>query len=231
MCTVSLDTSGERLHKRGSRTHVGEAPLRETIAAALIQSVGRSYTDANFTVELVDPMMGSGTFLLEAATRDQTVEARDFGFEVFAAQPTGTPALHATRPRFTQLTGFEADAKTLGAAKTNLSHLKDALQPEILQTDFFKADPLPARTADQRWLIVNPPYGERLEVEGKLRDFYEQLFAAAERVAKPDRACFLLPAKAVHGKFVLPYQWKVIEKRRFLNGGIPVVAFVFGRAD
>jgi hypothetical protein len=67
-------------------------------------------------------------------------------------------------------------------------------------------------------------------VKEPLAEFYARLFAAAEKVARPDRACFLLPGKAVKGRFPLPAGWKVLEKRPFLNGGLPVVAFVFGRA-
>ena len=120
-CTLSLDTSGERLHKRGARTHLGEAPLRETIAASLILSTGRTYENGDFSVELVDPMMGSGTFLLEAATRDKLVDAREFAFEVFAAHyadRSGRQSCTRRRPRFVQLTGFESDAKTMAAAKS-----------------------------------------------------------------------------------------------------------------
>jgi len=227
-CTLSLDTSGERLHKRGQRTHVGEAPLRETIAASLIQLLGRKHAwNIPGPVELIDPMMGSGTFLLEAAYRDQLVEAREFAFEKFANQPETKPALSGKRPKIDSLIGFEKDAKTVTAAKTNL---KDTSHVTIKKEDFFDAKPLPAAGNRQRWVIANPPYNERIKVKEPLNELYARLFAKSEEVAKPDLACFLLPAKAVKGKFDLPRGWKVLEKRPFLNGGIPVVAFVFGRS-
>jgi putative N6-adenine-specific DNA methylase len=226
-CTVSLDTSGERLHKRGARVHIGEAPLRETIAASLLQMVGRTVKDPR-PVELVDPMLGSGTFLLEALTRDLPVDRRQFAFEAFASQPMSTPVLGAARPQFESLIGYEMDGKTLQAAKANLAKLRST-SCRLIAEDFFAAKALPKTPERQRWVIANPPYGERLHVEGDLSEFYQRLFASAERVAEPDRACFLLPAKVVKGKFILPPAWKVLEKRRFLNGGIPVVAFVFGR--
>lgn len=228
LCTLSLDTSGERLHKRGERQHIGEAPLRETIAAALIQWLGRLPSgSAAGAVEIVDPMMGSGTFLLEAAFRDALVEAREFAFERFTHPPQEKPELKVSRPRMDSLVGFEKDPKTLAAAQNNL---KRTSHVTIRKEDFFEAKPLPARTeGKQRWLIANPPYGERLKIDEPLKDFYARLFACAERVARPDVACFLLPARAVKGKFDLPQGWKVLEKRPFLNGGIPVVAFVFGR--
>lgn len=224
-CTLSLDTSGERLHKRGMRENIGEAPLRETIAASLIQLIGTTVTELK-DVEVVDPMMGSGTFLLEASVRDEKINAREFAFERFTKQPKETPNLAAERPKVVKLIGFEKDAKTLKAAKSNLEGLPQ--KAEFHGEDFFKAEPLPS-TQNARWLICNPPYGERLKVKEPLAELYVKLFAQAEKVAKPDRACFLLPSKAVKGRFALPVGWKVLEKRPFLNGGIPVTAFVFGR--
>jgi len=228
--TLSLDTSGERLHKRGSRQHIGEAPLRETIAAALLQMVAQTLPNGDTRpVELLDPMMGSGTFLLEAAQRDQTIDAREFGFDCFALNETARPTLQAARPQFANGLGFERDHKALAAAKANLKGSESLLPYELRNQDFFASTPLAPAANRSRWVMVNPPYGERLKVTKPLPDFYAELFATTERVARPDRACFLIPAKAVHGKFALPAQWKVLAKRRFLNGGIPVVAFVFGR--
>src|SRR5262249_48995124 len=123
---------------------------------------------------------------------------------------------------------FESDAKTLAAAEGNLRAAGQLEHARIIQSDFFQADPLPA-CATHRWVFANPPYGERLKIEQPLKQYYEYLFETCERVARPDRACFLLPAKAVKGKFILPWGWKVLEKRPFINGGIPVVAFLFGR--
>lgn len=222
-CTLSLDTSGERLHKRGRRTWVGEAPLRETIAAALIQMLGR--LDPVEEIELVDPMVGSGTFLLEAAVRDQLIDAREFAFEHFKERPSKKPSLQTKRTRIRAFTGFERDTKTMAAAGENLKGLSAT---DLIAEDFFKARALPEAP---RWLICNPPYNERLKVKEPLAELYARLFAKAEEVARPRLACFLLPAKAVKGKFPLPTGWKVLEKRPFLNGGIPVVAFVFARSE
>jgi putative N6-adenine-specific DNA methylase len=227
-CTLSLDTSGERLHKRGERQHIGEAPLRETIAAAMIQMAMRKTPEAaGQNIELVDPMMGSGTFLLEGASHSETIEKRNFAFNQFKTQPSETPTIKNPRPTFDKLIGYESDAKTITAARTNLKSVTKPL--DIYQKDFFAADPLPD-TETKRWLFVNPPYGERLKVKEPLLGYYEKLFAAAERVARPDIAYFLLPSKVVKGKFQLPLNWKVIEKRPFNNGGIPVTAFGFARS-
>lgn len=230
-CMLSLDTSGERLHKRGLRMHIGEAPLRETIAASLLQLVARHHGgEGAANIEIVDPMMGSGTFLLEAEGRGRVTDQRDFAFDTFATKPTATPTLKVQLPPLARLIGFEHDAKTFQAAQANLQAMRAQTPVDLRAEDIFTAEPLPP-TSNPRWLFANPPYGERLRVKEPLPQYYARLFAAAERVAHPDRACFLLPSKAVKGRFELPRGWKVLEKRPFVNGGIPVVAFVFGRSS
>ena len=226
-CVISLDTSGERLHKRGIREKIGEAPLRETIAAALLQLVAKTDPDAQ-NVEVVDPMMGSGTFLIEAAMRDRTVE-REYAAGLFSST-SDEASLHAQRPKIIKLTGFERDTKTINAAKDNLAQIKDGFDVQIIHRDFFGSPPLP-KAEGARWLLVNPPYGERLKVKEPLSEYYAKLFNEVARVVQPSRACFLLPAKAVKGRFPLPLGWKVLEKRPISNGGIPVVAFVFGQSE
>jgi 23S rRNA G2445 N2-methylase RlmL len=227
-CTLSLDTSGERLHKRGIRTHIGEAPLRETIAAALIQMMGR-HADKKTPIEFIDPMMGSGTFLLEAAYRDLVLEKRDFAFENFSKQPEDAPVIKTERAPIDSLLGFEKDPKTLSAAKKNLADTGSSLNPSLHLKDFFLAEPIANNKDKQRWVVANPPYGERIKVDEPLGEFYAKLFAVTERVSKPDLACFLLPSKAASGRLLLPVTRRVLEKRPFSNGGIPVLAFVFGR--
>lgn len=228
-CTLSLDTSGERLHKRGARTHVGEAPLRETIAAALLRLVAASDPEAK-TIEVLDPMVGSGTFLLEALERDTVVDRREFAFKNFRVDEVARPPVPQRSTRVVRLVGLEKEAKTLTAARTNLKRVSaNEAKVELMAGDVFVVEPLEA-TEERRWLLSNPPYGERLKVDQPLLAYYEQLFAASERWAKPARACFLLPAKVVKGKFRLPAGWRVVEKRPFVNGGIPVIAFVFARS-
>ena len=219
-CVVSIDSSGERLHKRGVRQFVGEAPLRETIAAALVRMVGR-HAKAPPT-EIVDPMTGAGTFLLEAAAA-HTISNQRY-FVEFRTEPQIPAAREVTKPK--RLVGLERDAAALKAARENLRGIAHV---ELIAADVMKAEPLePAE--GPRWLFVNPPYGERLKVEGPLPEYYAKVFAAAERWARPDFACALLPSAGAKGKLALPIGWKVLEKRPFVNGGIPVTAFVFGRS-
>jgi putative N6-adenine-specific DNA methylase len=225
-CTISLDTTGDRLHKRGQREFIGEAPLRESIAAALIKVTAETDTQAT-EVEVIDPMMGSGTFLLEALSLGKTLSERDFAFEHFNTKPAEVKPRQNQMQKVLKVIGFESDKKTFAAAQVNLKATDTDAQLAILNEDFFNAKPLAGSQA-RRWLFCNPPYGERLKVDGDIKDLYQKLFAASAELVNPDRACFLLPAYAVKGKLQLPTRWKVLKKRPFINGGIPVIAFVFG---
>lgn len=115
-CTLSLDTSGEHLHRRGYRTHVGEAPLRETLAAGILLALGAPAFDL-----IVDPMCGSGTLLIEAerlARRRPPGEFRRFAFEHFPSfRPPATRALGKRRsapPRRSACPAFTASTATRG---------------------------------------------------------------------------------------------------------------------
>ena len=164
--TVSIDSSGSNLYKRGLKKHRGKAPLRETIAAAALLL-------ANYTGDevLVDPLCGTGTFSLEAALIAKRIPPgwqREFAF-------MGWPAFRPRRWEFLKQQ-CEADfAKPLEplifASDTDHTGclqlekcihrfaLSDAVQ--VSNTDFFDLDP--AELTDKTGLItVNPPYGRRL---------------------------------------------------------------------
>lgn len=242
VCTFSLDTSGELLHKRGVKTMTSEAPLRETIAAAMLAFMG----EPSSSTVLVDPMVGSGTFFFEAAG---VASNRDYAFEkipkyrgllaqaksapratrstivgggdtVTAAKDTVSPPTH-----FARFIGFEIDEKTAEAARENLKSIGVPVTIEV--ADIFDAKPLVGE--ESRWLIANPPYGERLKIEGRLKDYYELLFETCERVVQPQRACFVLPDSAKPEKLRAPSRWRLANKLKFQNGGLPVTALLFER--
>jgi len=190
-CTLSLDTSGEHLHRRGYRTHVGDAPLRETLAAALLKTVEYKKFDL-----IVDPMCGSGTFLLEAARGLHNFapgSARTFAFEHFPVfQPArwnrlklGTEAAaHATTVK---LLGFDKDAQVLRAAQENAKRAGvaetvrfDAADVLTLAYEHLKHKDLEHKstgdTHENPLLICNPPYGKRLDA-ANIQKLYAELCA------------------------------------------------------
>lgn len=179
-CTISLDTSGELLHRRGFRKHVHAAPVRETLAAAMVQAGLAGMDEPPGTI--VDPFCGSGTLLMEAAEMLQGLQPgrdREFAFERAAWHRPGrwreaqreaerrapAAAAHlwpgaATDRRPPRLLGFDHDPKALDAARRNLAAppYEDAVVAEADSTllDFD------ALGVERGLVLTNLPYGVRL---------------------------------------------------------------------
>ncbi len=226
VCHLSLDTSGEILHKRGVRVLSAEAPVRETTAAALLtwmQDLAKQEGLSNDAVELVDAMCGSGTFLIEARGLAEEIKSRRFAFEDFKVivSPCENQIVNLSGG-FSRLIGFDRDAKAFSAAEQNLREVPNV---ELHHADFFTAVALPDHTC--RWVVANPPYDERLSIEGGLKAFYEKLLTEAVRVARPQLAGFLFPESAHPENLRLPKGWRKLALKKFSNGGIAVSAVVY----
>ncbi len=192
-CTVSADTSGEPLHRRGYRQEIGRAPLRETLAAGILRLAGYDGGEP-----LVDPMCGSGTFLIEGAwmsMRRAPGLERGFAFEQF---PRFEPAAWAERrararaeslpaPR-APLHGFDINAGALGTARRNARRagLTLALERRDVKS-------LEAPVAGPGLVVANPPYGKRVGEGGELPELYRALGATLRRSFKGWRAALLVP--------------------------------------
>lgn len=168
--TVSLDMSGESLHKRGYRRMIGEAPLKETLAAAILRQAG--WPNSRFQA-LIDPMCGSGTLLTEAALMYGDVATgllRDyFGFLAWEghnqalweqcwqdARQRQQAGLQKTWPI---MQGYDADMEALQAASKNI---QAAGLSQFVQLKHQALVDLPIKPTNDGLLITNPPYGERL---------------------------------------------------------------------
>ena len=179
--TVSIDLSGEGLHRRGYRAQAGEAPLRENLAAGILLRTGwpdRSKTAAEF----LDPMCGSGTLVIEAAMIAANVapNARRHYFGFFgwvghdraAWDAAKRAALARERKPSLRLRGIDADARVLPAARENAARagLAELISFETGQL----ADAQPAGVG-AGFLATNPPYGVRLEDRDTARALMKQL--------------------------------------------------------
>ncbi len=161
LCTISVDTSGEPLHLRGHKQEVGKAPMRETLAALFLRECGYRGTEP-----VLDPMCGSGTFVLEAAEIALGLapgRSRGFAFESLASfGPAAWAAMKAAaRPRGTTLRfhGFDRDA---GAVRMSAANALRAGVEGV--TAFAQGDvaDLPRPEGPPGLVIVNPPYGTRI---------------------------------------------------------------------
>lgn len=169
-CTISLDTSGEPLHKRGAKLEVGKAPLRETLAALLLRDCGYRGTEP-----VLDPMCGSGTLVIEAAEIACGLapgRARAFAFERLAGFDPGAWAqlcAGAARPAPAWFLGYDRDAGAIGMARAN------AARAGLDGVASFHVQPISALARPDTppgLVIVNPPYGERIGELGDLRALY-----------------------------------------------------------
>jgi putative N6-adenine-specific DNA methylase len=174
--TLFLDTSGEPLFKRGLRQQAGLAPINENLAAGILALAGW-----HPGIPLLDPMCGSGTFLLEAAQIALGIAPglnRRFAFETFrhfdaTAWRTLCDAARAVQRPASALPIYGSDltAEALRDAHANLKAAGLAGAVTLSRADLRDLTP-PAATGI---LVMNPPYGVRLGHEADLADFYPQL--------------------------------------------------------
>jgi putative N6-adenine-specific DNA methylase len=180
--SLYLDTSGDALFKRGIRKNTVEAPIRENLAAGILHLAGWKPG-----IPLLDPMCGSGTFLLEAVQVALNIapgSGRRFAFEKlknFDAQQweqLKEKALARQRP-LSRLPIFGSDlyGDTLAVARANLADAGFSEAVSLKQANVLEiAAPTPAG-----FLITNPPYGLRIGEQQQLAEFYPRLGDALKK--------------------------------------------------
>lgn len=173
-CTLSLDSSDESLHKRGTRVAMTEAPLNEVLAAGMVMLSGWDGTRP-----LVDPMCGSGSLLIEAALMALGIPpgaaGRKYGFQrwpdydasEFDRIRSEYPAEPLKEP---DISGSDSSVPAIRACRANLAAAGLGKKVRIRQLDFFERQP----DSGNGLVIMNPPYGERLAQSG-INDFYKRL--------------------------------------------------------
>ena len=161
LCTLSIDSSGESLHKRGHKLGIGKAPLRETLAALFLRQCGFTGDEP-----LVDPMCGSGTFVIEAADMAAGLNpgrSRDFAFEKLATfDAAAWQAMKAAAPSRVPactLFGSDRDAGAIRTAKQNAERAGVSAFTRFAQQSV--SDVVPPE-GPPGLVIVNPPYGARI---------------------------------------------------------------------
>lgn len=174
--TLSLDTSGGSLHRRGYRVQTVEAPMQETLAAAVV-----TLSQWQGVKPLVDPMCGSGTLLCEALMHLCAIPAgylrSGFGFrhlpDYDAAKWQRIKASVDARMRpmpAGAIAGSDIDAAAVKAARANCRRLPGGDAIDVTRADLHA---LPG--FENKVLLINPPYGVRLKGETALEEFYQAL--------------------------------------------------------
>lgn len=221
--TVSLDSSGTGLHKRGYRERGNEAPLKETLAAGLV-SLCKWTPDRPF----VDPFCGSGTIVIEAALKAKNIAPglnRKFDAENWRwiepslwkeAKKEAYAAINQTLD--IQLEGYDIDPKSIEIARENaeLAGVDDIIHFQVRDVRDFS-------TKKQFGTILcNPPYGERLN---EVREV-EKLYMTMGRVFKayPTWSKYIITS---HETFETVYGEKATKNRKLYNGRIKTYFYMY----
>lgn len=220
---ITLDMSGEALNRRGYRTWNGEAPLRETLAAALVDlSPWRAH------MPLYDPCCGTGTLLIEAAmkaTRRAPGLARSFACETFAFMPKQEIAtLRAeAQAAFTPEAAFDIAGSDIDPEALTLcgKHTTQAGYQGRIQTvtqDLRQVQ----RSQSSGVFLANPPYGERLGDQKSCQVLYRELGALLRR-----HPGWQMGVIASDPAFERHFCKRASQKRRLYNGRLECEFFIF----
>jgi putative N6-adenine-specific DNA methylase len=224
--TVSADSSGDLLHRRGYRQAVAKAPLRETLAAAMLLGAGwRGDTP------LVDPMCGSGTIAIEGALVARRIPP-GLG-RAFAVQrwPEADRAIwerlvadakeHTLDRSPVPIRASDRDAGAVTAARANAERAGVSGDVEFVVAPLSGAEPVGDEPGA---LLVNPPYGVRIGDVDRLRDLYSTL----GRVARERFAGWTTGILSASSRLDSELGFDLEERFATSNGGIPV-RFMIGR--
>ncbi|MBR9989827.1 MAG: class I SAM-dependent RNA methyltransferase [Gemmatimonadetes bacterium] len=224
VCTISVDSSGALLHQRGYRQALAKAPLRETIAAAMLLASGWRGDSP-----LIDPLCGSGTIPIEAALLARSIAPgiaradltpRRFAFESWphferaSLDDVVRDARSRVRPARARIVAADRDAGAVAASRANAERAGVAADIEFRRVQLSDLEP----AAGGGHVVTNPPYGVRVGDRRNLRELYAML-GDTIRSRRPGWEVTMLAADdALAVATGLP----LTELLATRNGGIPV---------
>ncbi len=223
--TLMIDTSGTPLHKRGWRTEANAAPIRETLAAALV-----AYSRPRPEVVLWDPMCGSGTIAIEAALKMRNIAPgirRHFAAESFPFLPESIWK-NAREEAFDNVLtaaecGFTAYATDVDPAALEITK-SNAYRAGVLESmKIFPCDARRIRSDGMRGTVVtNPPYGERMGSSSAVESLYRDIGRHFQSLA-PWQVYIITS----HPNFEALYGKRADLRRKLYNGMIPCSLYAY----
>ena len=232
---VSLDVSGDSLHRRGYRTGQGSAPLKENLAAALLMRAGWPEI-AKQGGALIDPMCGSGTFLIEAtmiaADIAPSINRQTFGFTQWLQHDNelwSTVLADAEQRKeagldaFTNdIRGYDGNSRVL---EVTVANIENAGLDEQIRIAHKPLDQFGKATANTGLLITNPPYGARMGEEQQLVPLYQKLGTVLQKNFVEWRAAVYT------GNLNLAREMDLSPSKQYslFNGSIPCKLLVFDK--
>jgi putative N6-adenine-specific DNA methylase len=174
LCTISVDTSGELLHKRGFKEAVAKAPMRENLAALFLRQCGYDGCET-----VLDPMCGSGTFVIEAAEIAAGLlpgRARSFAFEQLATfDESRWQTLRTSKQPNTLALRFYGSDRDAGAIAMSRANAERAGVAGFTEFSKHSVSEIAAPEGAPGLVIVNPPYGSRIGDTKQLKPLYRAL--------------------------------------------------------
>jgi putative N6-adenine-specific DNA methylase len=218
LATISWDASGGSLHRRGYRKESIEAPIQETVAAAII---GLSKWDGSQA--LYDPMCGSGTLLIESMMRYCRIPAgflrQRFGFEMLPDfdQALWLKTKHASDENIKSLpigiiSGSDISATAVDAARKNASVFRQGRNVKLRAMDFREIESLTTT------IVCNPPYGVRLGSKDEAAELYKQFGDFLKQRCKGSTAYIYFGDRKMIPQLGLKPAWKKPLKNGGLDG-------------
>ncbi len=204
LCTLSIDTSGGMLHKRGHKEAIAKAPLRETIASLVLRAAGYTGEEA-----VLDPMCGSGTFVIEAAEIAAGLypgRSRAFAFEhlkSFNADHWASMQVNRAKSPSVKFYGSDRDA---GAITSSIANAKRAGVGNYVEFKQASISDLERPDCAPGLVIVNPPYGTRIGDKRPLFDLHAAFGKVMRERFSGWRVAMITTDEALAKATTLPYQ-------------------------
>lgn len=221
-CTISIDSSGELLHRRGYRLATAKAPLRETLAAGMLLASGW-----DGRAPLLDPFCGSGTIAVEAALLARGVapgHRRRFAFMEWPGfnRQTWNRLLEENEQQVQErmrlanqpwIAASDRDAGAIELARANAQRagVEDAIEFSCRAVSAIEPQGV-------GWVVTNPPYGLRVSANKDLRNLYAQLGKVLKAKCPGWRLVILCSEMQLLGQIGLPLDTSLA----LVNGGVPV---------
>ena len=227
VCTLSIDSSGELLHRRGYRPATAKAPLRETLAAAMLSASGFEAAASGFkaAAPLLDPFCGSGTIPIEAAQmalgippggkrRFAFMDWPDFDARRWQQLLDEAASGSRERPQPAPIQASDRDAGAIELAKANAERAGVSGYIEFRCQAVSAIEP----AGGKGWVVTNPPYGVRVSGNKDLRNLYAQFGKVLQQKCPGWRLAILCSDPQLLGQLGI----KLDTSLAWVNGGLAV---------
>jgi 23S rRNA (guanine2069-N7)-methyltransferase / 23S rRNA (guanine2445-N2)-methyltransferase len=234
---ISLDLSGNSLHKRGYRMAMVPAPLKENLAAAILMRAGWPKLAEQSGAALVDPMCGSGTLLIEGAMMAADIapglNREKFGFHGWAQHDADLwegirqDALDRCQAGLAkglpEIRGYDKDTRAVRAAQENIAYAGLDKHVRVIPKPMTAFKRPTHINIEHGLMICNPPYGERWGEMEELRPLYQNLGELAKRECPGWRLAVITGNAELAGELRL----RADKKYKLFNGTIPSQLILF----